>query len=424
MPQRVIALVLSAALLAACASPVADDGASGSGDSEGVTQPDAEALAASLSDDEARAVAAGINGLGFDLLDELAAETPGENIVTSPLSAAVLLALLRTGAGDSAEAAISDVLRLAPDAGEDADRAFAALLYQLRDTDDVDLAVANALFAAPDYPLEDSFIDRAGRSFEATLETVDLGEQEGADRIDEWVTDETDGLITSFAEQLGLPNPMAVLVLLNAVYFQGTWTTEFDPEQTNEDATFTTDDGTEVTVPLMHQPELETGYRHDDRGTVGRLPYGDDQRYAMEILLPPEGTSLDEAIGALDAEVWTELTTDLPEPEIPVWLPRFESEWESGLDDALKALGMEDAYGGDYAPMSPDRPELSTIQQKTFITVDEEGTEAAAVTGGVMDTSAPIDPDELRVDRPFLFAITDADTGTILFLGAIADPTA
>jgi serine protease inhibitor len=381
-------------------------------------------VAASLSDAGAREVAAGVNQLGFGLLAALAAESPGENVVISPLSAAVLLALLRTGAGASAEAAISEVLGIEPGAGEEADRAFAALLYRLRDTDDVQLAVANGLFAAPGFQLEPTFVERAGRSFEATLETADLGAQQGADRIDKWVTDETEGLITKFAEQLGLPDPQAVLVLLNAVYFKGVWTTQFDPDRTRDDGVFTRGDGAEVTVPLMFADDLPAGYRSDDRGTVGRLPYGEDERYAMEVLLPAAGSSLDQAVAGLDAAAWAALTGDLPQPSIPVWLPRFENEWESSLDEALEGMGMGPAYSDDYAPLSPARPLLSTIQQKTFIRVDEEGTEAAAVTGGSMIVSAPVDPQELRVDRPFVFAITDAETGTILFLGAIADPTA
>jgi serpin B len=424
-PIRLLALVLATVLLVACGPPIApgaDDSAPPGG---AVTSPDVKAIAASLSDPDAREVAAGVNAFGFDLLGELAATSPGENVVISPLSAGVLLALLRTGAGESAGAAISDVLGIEQGAGEDADRAFAALLYRLRDTDDAELAVANALFAAPEFTLEPSFVQRGGRSFEATLETADLGAQAGADRIDAWVSEETQGLITSFAAQLGLPDPDAVLVLLNAVYFKGVWTTQFDPDRTDEDAAFTRDDGTVVTVPLMHEQNLRAGYRRDERGTVGRLPYGDEERYALQILLPPDGASLDEAIGELDADTWDALTADLPEPTLPVWLPRFTSEWESSLDDALTALGMGAAYSDDYAPMSASRPVLSTIQQKTFITVDEEGTEAAAVTGGAMATSgSPMEPQELRVDRPFLFAITDAATGTILFLGAIADPTA
>jgi serine protease inhibitor len=420
-----LAALLVAALLAAC-GPGTDPGGDengGDGVSAAVTAPDVAAIAASLSDSGAREVAAGVNELGFGLLAALAAESPGENIVISPLSATVLLALLRTGAGASAEAAISRVLGLEPGAGEDTDRAYAALLYRLRDTDDVQLAVANGLFAAPGFPLEPAFVERAGRAFEATLETTDLGAQQGADRIDEWVTDQTEGLITSFAEQLGLPDPQAVLVLLNAVYFKGVWTTQFDPDRTRDDGVFTRDDGVKVTVPLMFA-DLQAGYRSDARGTVGRLSYGGDERYGMEVLLPAAGSSLDAVVAELDAPGWAALTDDLPQPSIPVWLPRFETEWEASLDEALEGLGMGPAYSDDYAPMSSARPMLSTIQQKTFLRVDEEGTEAAAVTGGSMIVSAPVDPQELRVDRPFVFAITDAETGTILFLGAIADPTA
>jgi serine protease inhibitor len=392
---------------------------------DGVVEPapDPAALAASLSDADARLAAVGVNALGFALLRELAAAAPGENVVVSPLSAAVLLAMLRTGAGPDAEAAIAELLQLDGAGGETADTAFAALLYRLRDTDDVELAVANGLFVAPGYPLEPAFVERASRSFEATLEEADLGAQAGADRIDEWVDAQTRGLITTFADALGLPDPQAVLVLLNAVYFKGTWTTQFEPAHTR-DGSFTLDGGGRVEVPLMRAEELPAGYRRDDRGTVGRLPYGDAGRYGMEILLPAVGTPLHDTVAALDATAWGDATRDLPEIPLPVTLPRFEVAWASQLDTALRALGMGPAYQADYLPMSPANPELATIAQKTFVRVDEEGTQAAAVTGGMQVTSAQPDPLELRVDRPFLFAITDAETGTILFLGAIHDPTA
>ena len=420
--QRLLCLMLLAATLSACGVPTARNGADPGATSAAVA-PDVKAVAASLSDAGAREVAAGINALGFDLLHELMAKAePGENVVISPISAAVLLTLLRAGAGESAGTAINKVLSLDADAGEEADRDFAALLYRLRDTEDIELSVANALFAAPGYPLEASFIQRTGRSFEATLENADLGSQEAADRIDEWVTDKTEGLITSFAEQLGLPDPQAVVVLLNAVYFKGTWTTQFDPANTQEGGTFTLDDGTTVDVPLMSDYELEIGFRQGGTGILGRLPYGAEKRYAMEILLPNPDRTLADTVKGLDAPAWADLTTDLVEEAIPVTLPRFETEWADSLDDPLKSLGMGPAYSDDYAPMSPNAPFLSTIQQKTFIKVDEKGTEAAAVSGGVMLESAPAA--ELRVDRPFVFAITDSQTGAILFLGAIADPTA
>ncbi len=153
-----------------------------------------------------------------------------------------------------------------------------------------------------------------------------------------------------------------------------------------------------------------------------RLPYGDDERFGMEVLLPDEDVALDDLLGQLDADTW-QGTVDQLASSTPsqLALPRFELEWDATLNDALQDLGIVSAFGGgDFTPMSPANPWLDTVVQKTYIRVDEEGTEAAAVTGGVMTESAG--PPPLLVDRPFAFTVSDRDTGTILFLGTVHDP--
>lgn len=142
----------------------------------------------------------------------------------------------------------------------------------------------------------------------------------------------------------------------------------------------------------------------------------------MEVILPDEDVPLDDLLARLDATTWQQTVDDL-EPERPsqLALPRFELEWDQELTDALQALGMTSAFGGgDFTPMSPANPWLDTVVQKTYIRVDEEGTEAAAVTGGVMAESAG--PPPFLVDRPFAFTVSDRQTGTILFLGSVHDP--
>ncbi len=403
-----LATILAAGLLlggcAAAAPP---------GDAERI-DPD---LVADLSAGDARVVAEAVNGFGFDLLDEVTDGTG--NAVTSPLSVAVLLAMVLAGAGGDTAEAMARVLHL--DGSRDV--RLGALLGQLGGTDDVTLSVANALWAQPGVPLEDDYLTFVRDTFGATVDNADLGDRDTADEIDAWVTDRTGGLIDGIAEDLGLPSPSAVLVLVNAVYFLGEWSTRFDPSDT-VDAPFTLVDGEQVRVPMMRLDGSEFGYVERPGYRMLRLPYADDGRFAMEVLLPDSHSNLTRMLDRLDADEWGEATEALAERTITeLALPRFELEWQAELDDALTALGMGRAFGpgADFRPMSPADPWLGTVVHKTYLRVDEDGTEAAAVTGGEMQFSAPARL-EFRVDRPFVFTISDRETGTILFLGAVADP--
>lgn len=407
--QAVHVVAIVAVLLTACGGGVSDPAPRAAGDEIAVE------LAGSLSTEEAAAAGAAVNAFGFDLHREVA--QAGENTVTSPVSAAVLLAMVAAGAGGATAEEMMEVLRLE----DPRDTRTAALLADLTETGDVTLSIANSLWAAEGYPFEDDYLDHAQGIFGATVDEVDLGAEETADRIDAWVDERTAGLIEEIAEDLGLPNPQAVLVLLNAVYFLGTWTVTFDEADTR-DAVFHLADGDRIEVPTMHRTDAELETSAGDGFTMVRLPYGEDERFGMEVLLPDEEVALDELLPALDVDTWQRAVASLsPETVSQLALPRFELAWDQELTDALQALGMVSAFGGgDFTPMSPANPWLETVVQKTYIRVDEQGTEAAAVTGGVMVESAG--PPPFVVDRPFAFTVSDRQTGTILFLGTVHDP--
>jgi len=419
-PSKLVSGVVAVALLAtACGggaeAPPEDAGGDDSARQEAGDDQIATELAGSLSPEAAAVAAEGVNAFGFDL--HRAVAEPGGNTVTSPLSAAVLLAMVAAGAGGPTAEELVEVLGL-----EDArDTRYAALLADLTGQSDVTLSVANSLWAADGYPFEADYVAFVQDTFGATLDEVDLGVQDTADRIDEWVVDRTNGLIEQIAADLGLPNQQAVLVLLNAVYFLGTWTTTFDEGETR-DAPFRLADGSEVEVPTMHRSDPELDLASGDGFTMFRLPYGEDERFGMEVLLPDEDEALDELLVELDLDVWQDAVSELaPSRPSQLALPRFELEWEAELTAALQGLGIVSAFGGgDFTPMSPANPGLDTVVQKTYLRVDEEGTEAAAVTGGAMTTSAG--PPPLLVDRPFAFTVSDRQTGTILFLGSVHDP--
>ncbi|TDD66715.1 serpin family protein [Jiangella aurantiaca] len=408
---RLIAGILAGGLLvAACGTNASPENPSGDGAAAAARME----LVTDVAPGDADAVGTSVNEFGFELLGQLTDGT--ENTVTSPVSAAALLAMVLAGAGGQTADEMAAVLHL-----EDSrDVRVGALLRELADTDDVTLSTANALWAQPGVPFEDDYLAFTRDSFGATVAEADLGAQETADEIDAWVRDQTDDRIDGIAEELRLPDPRAVLVLANAVYFLGAWTTPFDPGDTR-DGGFRLTDGTTSTVPIMHLPTTYLPLAQRDGYQMLRLPYGEDERYAMEILLPDDGFGLPQLLASLDATEWAAAVAALEPTKIDeLALPRFELEWEAELNDALIALGMDRAFGGgDFTPMSPVNPSLSVVAQKTYIRVDEAGTEAAAVTGGMMDVSAGW---PFRVDRPFAFTISDSETGTILFLGTVADP--
>jgi serpin B len=415
MPNtRPIAGILTGALvLAACGANAPTEDAPGDGDGDGVAAAARMELVADLSPADATAVGSSVNQFGFDLLGQLTDGT--QNTVTSPVSAAALLAMVLAGAEGQTAQDMAGVLHL----DDSRDVRVGALLRELADTDDVTLSIANALWAMDGVPFEEDYLAFVRDSFGATVDEVDLGSQEAADDIDAWVREQTEDRIDGISEELRLPDPQILLVLVNAVYFLGTWTTEFDRDDTR-DGGFRLADGTTATVPFMHLTDVNPAVSQRDGYQMLRLPYGEDERYAMEILLPDDGSDLPRLLATLDAAEWAAAVAELrPQHVSELALPRFELEWKAKLNDALAALGMASAFSGGFRPMSPAEPFLGPVVQKTYIRVDEAGTEAAAVSGGAMPSSAG---GAFRVDRPFAFTISDGETGTILFLGAVTDP--
>lgn len=407
--RRMIAALLAGGLL------LTGCGTSANGNEGADHDPE---LVANLQPGDAQAVGEAVNGFGFDLLGEV---TDGSgNAVTSPLSVSVMLAMVLAGAGGDTADAMADALHL-----DDArDVRVGALLEQLTGATSVDLKVANALWSNEGTPFETDYLEFLRDTFQATAQEADLGDAATAEEIDAWVDEHTEGLIDGIAEDLGLPDPSAIMVLINAVYFLGEWTTQFEPGDTI-DRPFTLAGGEQADVPLMHLRGEELDYTERDGYRMLRLPYGEAERFGMEVLLPDEGTDLGNVLDSLDAGEWRTAVDSLQEQTVAeLALPRFELEWDAQLNDALAALGMDPVFGqgADLRPMSPANPSLDAVVHKTYIQVDEEGTEAAAVTGGVGVTSAPADELVFRVDRPFAFTISDQETGTVLFLGAVADP--
>ena len=399
MNRKLVALLAVVLLLGACGSkPPGDAG-----------RIDAK-LVSDLKPGDAQTVAQSVDAFGFDLFHQVA--DGKQNTITSPLSVAVMLAMALAGADGDTAAGMAKVLHL----GERRDVRVGALLRRLADTDEVKLSVADALWASPGTPLRTDYQDFVRPTFGATVDQGDLGSPKIVKTIDDWAAKNTNGRIDHIAADLGLPDPAAAVVLLNAVYFLGQWKTPFD---NTAPAPFAVGGGATVEVPTMQLRDASLGYAQLDGYRMLRLPYGKHGRYGMEIMLPDQGHSLADMLTGLDAASWRAAVGRLGQQEVDeVTLPRFELRWSGELMPTLQRMGMP---SGGLTSMAAAGPALTAVVHKTYIKVDEKGTEAAAVTGGVA-TMARSNPIEFHVDRPFAFTISDNETGAILFLGAVTDP--
>ncbi len=363
----------------------------------------------------------------FGLFQQVASLDYGDNIVLSPLSAKLALAMTYNGASGETKEAMAKVLDLEGMSLEEVNEQLGNLIASLRQDDEALLIeIANSLWANQDYELSGDFAGRCRESYDAEIANLDFSDPEAPDTINAWVKEKTHEKISKIVNKL---DPDLALILINAIYFNGKWQTPFDPENT-EEGDFHLLDGTTISVPLMHRSDEFLYYESDDLQAIS-LPYGDEdnERMSMYVLLPREGKDYGEFLAGLSEEKWEQWMDAFQSREGSLALPRFKVEYVKELNDALKAMGMQPAFEGGLEDMfvstGGNRAFISKVLQKTYIDVNEEGTEAAAVTSvDVALTAMPEDePFQMTVDRPFFFAIRDDQTGALLFLGSITDPS-
>jgi serpin B len=415
---RPIAL-LSIASATACVTPAATRAH--------IAQPAAESPARA----EPRAPAASYDSFGFALLARLAAASPERNVVISPAGAGIALAMALEGAAGDTRDSLAAVLGFGDDPGE-VTRQNAALLGALRDTSDVTLTVANALWGRTEVPFDPAFMSRVREGYGAEVAALDLSSQSAVERINAWASANTRGMITGIISR-PLPRE-AALLLTNAIYFKGRWDVAFEPEATTPHP-FRREDGTSVTQPMMAR-RGDFGYYAGDGFRLARLPYRGGE-LSMYIVLPDSNQKLDTIDTRLGAEQFRAAVAaaSTTTRDLVLLLPRFKLECTASLTKPIEALGAANAFDPNRADFTrlivprgdePRRTWLGNALQRSFIEVNEEGTEAAAVTGVVVMTVTGISssrPEQFTVDRPFLFAIRHDPTGALLFVGQIADPS-
>ncbi len=358
----------------------------------------------------------GSNRFAFHLLTQ--ANRVGDNLFLSPLSASMALGMTMNGAAGETWNQMRDVLGFESLAEREINASYESLLELLVGLDPaVETAIGNSVWTRQGFPVHSDFLDTVRESFDAEVAELDFASPSASVRINEWVKAATNGRIEDIVPA-GIPANV-VMYLINAIYFKGSWTFRFDPSDTRSEA-FHLDDGSTRTVPLMsiqtRLPYLETG-----QFQAVDLPYGGGA-FSMTVLLPRQGVRVDGLAATVDAAEWDDIADSFHRTDLRLFLPRFQMSYERTLNDDLAALGMVDAFDhrADFTRLSPvGGLFVSEVKQKSWVGVNEEGTEAAAATIVTGPTSA--DP-VVRADRPFLFFIRERLSGTILFAGKLASP--
>ncbi len=363
------------------------------------------------------------NALGMQVLPEIEANTNGNRFI-SPTSLYMALSMTYNGADGKTKEEIAQVLNTEMDI-EDMNRANASLLALLnKDRKDMTLTIANSMWLNGEHELQDAFAENNQDYFNAELQQIDVTNGKSADKINSWVEHATNGKIT---DMVASPlDPDLVIMLLNAVYFNADWQYAFDKKQTNA-APFYMSDGSNVEKQFMKM-EKELEYLKTDEFEAVSLPYGEGEM-SMTVFLPLEDGTLDDFTSSLSSEKWESWKEEFNEELLTLELPKFALDYEVELNEVLKNLGMATAFqqGANFSKIIQEDTELwiSLVKQKTFIEVDEKGTEAAAATEvEIVEESASAEVKSMVVNRPFFIAITDEQTGAILFMGSIQDPTA
>lgn len=366
-----------------------------------------------------REVISNSNDFGINLFRETATTAQG-NMMLSPLSASTALSMLLNGCASGTYTQIRDMLGYEALSATEINETYQTLVTQLLGLDpEIQLALANAVFYSQDFSVKSAFLNDLQSYYSAETASLNFSDPASLPIINNWASDHTNGKITHVLNEI---SPYSVMFLMNALYFKGTWTYQFDKS---------------LTGPVLFYPENENARNVDmmtgklpykllytENFSAFELPYG-QQNFAMDVIVPHG--SLHDYIPTLNGAAWQSITDGLDAQTDPatefITMPKFRFDYEKVLNDQLTALGMTDAFDytkADLTGISDDDLYVSFVKQNTFVDVNEEGTEAAAVTTiGLETTSAP---EPVVVNKPFIFAIRERLSNTLLFIGKVELP--
>jgi serine protease inhibitor len=388
-------------------------------------QPHAELPISKKSVNPDTKIVAANTKFGFKLFSEVLKSDPSKNVFVSPSSVAFALAMTYNGASGSTQQEMAKALELQGLTLQQINSSNAALKALLENPDPkVQLAIANSLWANQNASFNPDFLQRNRDFYQAKIANLNFTDAQAPGTINDWVKQNTGGKIEKIVQKI---NPDQALFLVNAIYFKGSWTNEFDKQETRE-YPFLLASGQQKQHPMMSQ-KGKYKYLENQEFQAVNLPYGNNGRISLYVFLPKQNSNLKAFSQTLKAENWDKWMSQFSKREGSIRLPKFKIDYDITLNNTLKALGMGQAFSSkaNFSGMGNGKNlAISEVKHKTFVEVNEQGTEAAAATSvGIMPLSASIPtyaPFQMIVDRPFFCAIRDNQTGSIVFMGSIAEP--
>ncbi|MGA2297520.1 MAG: serpin family protein [FCB group bacterium] len=363
------------------------------------------------------------NNFGLNLFKEVNREEGDKNIVLSPLSVSMALGMTVNGASGSTRDSMLNTLQMLGLSMDQVNSSYQSLINLLLNLDSkVQFELANSIWYRNTISFEQNFFDVCNKYFNAQVTSLNFEDPSSENTINNWVNIQTKGKITKIIDEI---KDNSIMFLINAIYFKGNWTYIFDSTKTINDLFYLTDGSTKI-CRMMKQFTYLSHFENQEFQAVD-LPYG-NKKYSMTIFLPTENNNLNNFINEMTQDNYNQWISSLKTDTVDLWMPKFKIEYDIGLNDVLKNLGMGIAfkpYFADFSNMSSSGKNIyiSEVKHKTYILVDEEGTEAAAVTSVEDDLTSPR-PDKylMKINRPFVFVIRENNSGTIVFIGKIVEP--
>lgn len=365
------------------------------------------------------------NDFSFNLLAQVAQNETQENVVLSPLSASMLLGMLMNGADGETLAQMQAVTGFKSKASIESINAYYRQLIDVLPKLDscTTLGLANGIWARQKFPVYPAFTNACKQSFDAQAKNVPtFVDDEVIAEINRFAADHTNNRIKEILKR-EMVDEHTVMILMNALYFKALWETQFNKDHTSS-REFTTLSGTQIKTDMMHRSGTMSYVEGSDYQLL-ELPYKGG-KYCVDLVLPAKGADIKAWLKTLNGDKWKSMLAGQASEKVVLFLPKFCLNYDRLLNEDLQALGIIDAFSdakANFSLLSSETVFVSFIKQKTFLQVDEEGTEAAAVTiGGIETTAAPSNTKYFHADRPFLFVIRERDYGTILFTALICHP--
>ncbi|MDD2289878.1 MAG: serpin family protein [Bacteroidales bacterium] len=368
-----------------------------------------------------QAISTEVNRFAFDLFGQIATED--ENFFISPLSASLALSMTANGTAGATADEMKKILGFEDFSYKDMNGFFRTMTRELTEADRLtEIGIANSIWIREGFPVRDSFKQLVRTWYLAMIEELDFSSPLALETINNWCADQTKGKIDKIIDEIP---PQMLMYLINALYFKGTWTKSFD-QTLSYRADFYPDQGASQLVDYMIQTETFP-YTETEYARLAELPYG-NQAFSMVLVLPKPGNHTDRVIKEeMNLQTWKGIVEKMKQSDrkLTISMPKFKYEYEKDLIPTLQAMGMELPFiegAADFSNLSPITGlYIGLVKQKTYVEINEKGTEAAAVTVvGIEKSSGPDDPLQFNVNRSFIYIIKEKSTGSILFMGKVS----